>query len=1302
MATHADWLALVSLDGLVVSEPVLEERFPEGPPPVPAGQHHWFRRQAERYRVSRGHPDPARRADGARQWVDYLLAEILDLPAGSAVPGSPGASAWKKAAEVPAELRVFLDELEQELRPDRVLMGPKGAALVVNLVPPDQELDRKDRREGRWKASPVTKLDRLLRETRQPLGLVTNGEDFRLLYAPAGLTGGQIGWSTRLLTEEKATLDAFAALLGRESLLPESEEALSLADLCRLSQDRQAEVADQLGAQVRNALERLIWAWDEADRAAGGELLAGMTEAQVYEMGLVVSMRLVFLLYAEERGLLPHGEVLYDQGYGLAFLWHRLLSERREDPVHMAETSDAWARFLAACRLVHRGCGHPDLALIAYGGSLFDPERFPVLEHPACRVSNQVFHEVLHLLLFARQRKGGEPQRVGYWALDVEQIGYVYEGLLDHRCARAGDEPLVKKKGGGEQAWTVSELTAELTGQEIAEPSEADLAALAHFPPAVVEKVRPLAGVIQCDEVVPPGWRYLTTGTSRRASGAHYTPQFLTERIVRATLEPLVYRCQEGKPGLYVEPREGKSPRELLSLRICDLAMGSGAFLVQAVRYLGDRLVEAWDRALARSQGAELCLPFAEPLRDPLTERALDPEKRDELRMWARRYVAERCVFGVDVNPLAVEMAKLSLWLTTLAKDRPFTFVDHALKCGDSLVGVDLEQLRTWSLDRKGQGFPLLEHKVQAALKRARELRQELELISVAEVADAARKQALHEAAEAALGEVRLAGDLILAPIFGEEKKAKRKALGEKLFGRYTARMDEAGWEALKAEVSKILDGQRTFHWPLEFPEVFGQKDAGFDAIVGNPPFVGGRRMRSTFGDKFVESLEEVFPGSSLNADLCAFFYLRAFSLLREGGTQGLLATNTIGQGDSRETGLDRMLAAGGTIFEATSRMPWPGDAAVNVSVVHLVKAAWQGKRRLDGKDVETISSSLDSMALGAKPVRLAANTEKSFIGCDLKGMGFVLSPEEAQALISKDGHNKDVLFPYLNGEDLNTSPDQSPSRWVINFFDWPREKAEEYKDCFRIVEDRVKPERVKFSGKDVQQWPWWRYWRPRSALYLAIDPLKRVLVIARVSRTAAFVFLDKGQVFSEQTVVFAFDSGAHFAIMQSSIHECWARTFSSSLKTDLRYSPSDCFETFPFPKGKLPSSLDEIGEAYHEHRRQVMLAKQEGLTKTYNRFHDPECKDADIQKLRDLHVAMDQAVRDAYGWNDLDLEHGWVETRSAEEKKNKKTGKVRSVERVEHRFANSERARKEVLGRLLSLNTSRQDQLSLPHRPVY
>ncbi len=1303
MATHADWLSLVEVDGLVISEPVLEEHFPGGPAQVRQGVHSWFRRRAETYRVAQAQTDAAKQNDGARKWLEFLFEDVLELPAAT----------WVKAPEIPAALKVVLAEFEQELCPDRVLMHAGKPVLLVSIADVAQNLDHRDRRDGRWKASPTTKLERLLRETGVPLGLVTNGEALRLVYAPAGINGGSITWSSRLLVEEKATLDAFYSLLGRELLQPPSPEAPTLADLCRISQDRQGEVADRLGVQVRTGLERMLWAWGAADREAKGELLKGMSEEQVYEMGLLVMMRFVFLLYAEERDLLPHGEVLYDQGYGVTYLWHRLLDQKHEDEARLDDTFDAWDRFLATCRLVHNGCDHPDLSLLAYGGRLFDPKRFPVLESPACKVRNRTLFTVLHSLLFAQQKKGGEPQRVGYWALDIEQIGYIYEGLLDHRAARAGHEVLVKLKGGGERAFAIDELeklddaklvelVVETTGKKpesvreaLKSPPDAkDLAALDKFPAAVVTRVKALAPIIQCDEVVPPGWWYLTLGTSRRASGAHYTPQQLTERIVRVTLEPLTYRNVEGKPGLLVTPKEVKPPRELLALKVADIAMGSGAFLVQAVRYLGDRVVEAWDRALAAAHvntpNAVLSMPYAAPMTDAEGERAINPEHRDEMVMWARRYVVERCIYGVDINPLAVEMAKLSLWLTTLAKDRPFTFLDHALRCGDSLVGVDAEQLRTWSLDKQGESRPLLQQVVQHAVTHAAELRQQLEAIAVVDVADAERKEALLKAADAAMVKVRLAGDLLVAPSFAKAKAKEQADLRDEHLVRFAGAKTDADWLKLRAEADNALDGQRTLHWAFEFPEVFQRDTAGgFDAIVGNPPFLGGRRMRGVLGDNYVESLLGFFPGSSLNADLCAFFFLRAFGHLAPSGAFGLLATNTIGQGDSRETGLDRIVAAGGSIYSAIPKMPWPGLAAVNVSVVHLAKGAWLAKRRLDDVDVDGISSGLDSAGLVGLPEPLKANDGGSYIGSFVNGIGFVLEPEQAKALIAKDKRNAEVLFPYLNGEDLNTSPDQAPTRWVINFFDWPLEKAESYADCMAIVREKVYPERMKVN-RDTHRKFWWHYGDKRPALYRAIAPMERVLVIARITKHVAFAYVPSNQVLNEKTVAFTDERPATFATLQSSIHESWARQFSSTLELRLNYAPSDCFDTFPFPPQMSPATekaLDSIGERYHEHRRQLMLTNNEGLTKTYNRFHNPEDKSPGIVELRRLHVEMDNAVRDAYGWHDLDLQHDWQKKVTIEDKKDKKTGKVRPVEKVEWRYTISEAARQEVLKRLLKLN---------------
>jgi hypothetical protein len=286
--------------------------------------------------------------------------------------------------------------------------------------------------------------------------------------------------------------------------------------------------------------------------------------------------------------------------------------------------------------------------------------------------------------------------------------------------------------------------------------------------------------------------------------------------------------------------------------------------------------------------------------------------------------------------------------------------------------------------------------------------------------------------------------------------------------------------------------------------------------------------------------------------------------------------------------------------------------------------------------------------------------------------MGFILAPEEAQALIAKDPRNKDVLFPYLNGEDLNSRPDQSPSRWVINFHDWHFEQAKIYPDCIRILEEKVKPVRENASEKVLRE-KWWLYKRTTPALRAAISKMELVLVCPRVTKYSLFQFVQCDQVFSDKIYVFPFDKNQYLALLCSNIHEIWAREYSATLETRLQYAPTDCFETFPFPLNT--DSLEDIGERYYTHRQSIMLTRQEGLTQTYNRFHDPYEHSAEIVKLRELHTEMDEAVAAAYGWQDLALEHGFHETKQG------------------LRYTISEAARREVLDRLLLLNHQRHEE---------
>ena len=289
-----------------------------------------------------------------------------------------------------------------------------------------------------------------------------------------------------------------------------------------------------------------------------------------------------------------------------------------------------------------------------------------------------------------------------------------------------------------------------------------------------------------------------------------------------------------------------------------------------------------------------------------------------------------------------------------------------------------------------------------------------------------------------------------------------------------------------------------------------------------------------------------------------------------------------------------------------------------------------------------------------------------------MQGIGFVLDTEEAQSLIHRNPKNADCVLRYLNGDDLNSEAGQAPTRWVINFFDWPLERAEHYPDLLDIVRQRVKPDRDQIR-RDRNRLRWWIYAENRPGLYSTISRLSRVLVRCRVSELHMMVLVPNGWVYSDATVVFAFDDYFHFALLQSNLHEAWVWKNASSLESRNRYTPTDCFETFAFPQTPAEAARAEaewLGEAYHEHRRQTMLARQLGLTKTYNLFHKPECADADIARLRELHAAMDRAILACYVWTDIDPGHGFHQN-----------------ERGQTRYTISPGARREILRRLLALN---------------
>jgi hypothetical protein len=1339
---HAEWLSLVEASGPFLSLPVLLKVFPNGLDAHDPEHLKLLRLAYEEWQDNQlgAKPEPVIH----RAWIDFVLRQTLELPDEVLLTGQ----------RIPTGLAATIAEQGETLRPDWVVVEPDGnkPRLLVQIVSPQQNLE-KPLKDRRWKASPATRMMELLHACNVRLGLVTNGEHWLLVNAPRGETTGFISWYGVLWLEEHITLRAFRSLLGVQRFFG-VDDSESLEALLQASVTDQQEVTDQLGYQVRKAVEVLVEALDHIDQDRNRTLLEGISETDLYEAALTVMMRLVFLFSAEERGLLLLGDPLYDQYYAVSTLREQLQQRADKEGEEVLERRyDAWCRLLATFRAVYGGVQHDTLQLPAYGGSLFDPDRFPFLEGrmsgtrweeisaDPIPVNNRIVLHLLEALQILQVKVAGtvEPRRLSFRALDIEQIGHVYEGLLDHTAVRAtapvlglmgtrsqepevslerlegiGDEELIKflkVEAGRSQSALQKALKQELTAYE-----EQRLLTACNNDQELFNRVLPFAGLVRLDTlgypvVIPTGSVYVTQGSDRRETGTHYTPRSLTEEIVQYTLEPLVYEgVAEGKPK---EQWKLKSAAELLKLKICDMAMGSGAFLVQTCRYLAERLVEAWENAEKANPGKVVTAPEG-TLSKSRPEECVIPKDADERLMVARRIIADRCLYGVDKNRLAVEMAKLSLWLITLQKNRPFTFVDHALKCGDSLIGVSLEQLRYWNLDITGTP-ELFAEEIRREVDKVIELRREIASLPVLTREDQNRKVYLLAQANARSFDLRRGCDLLVGSYFNDWSEKEREGLRKTLLTTFREGADiPDGMGKALPDFEKL----RPFHWELEFPEVFlpspqpsptgrGSKESkgskvtprpegegtgvrvGFDAIVGNPPFMGGSKITGALSTDYRDFLVKWIANDKRgSADLCAYFFLKAKQLLNVNGGFGLIATNTIAQGDTREVGLDQLVADKCVITRATSSRKWPGTASLEVAYVWLRQGNWQGEFILDTKVVSGITSLLTvpGKALG-KAYRLLANQNKSSIGSYVLGMGFIMTPEEAQALINKNNCNKDVLFPYLNGDDLNSRYDQSPSRWVINFRDWaldfdhdnlekPKGKpyAVDYPDCLKIVQDKVKPERDRLltgdaTGRDVAK-RWWQFKRPTMNLYAAIANMKRVLVIAIVSRTVAFTFVPANQVYAHKLAVFSFENDSYFSILQSSFHYHWAWNYSSTMKTDLNYSPSDVFETFPFPTST--ANLEEIGDRYYNHRQNIMQTRQEGLTKTYNRFHNPDETAADIQQLRELHIEMDNAVAAAYGWQNLELSHGFHQTKQG------------------LRFTISETARREVLDRLLELNHQR------------
>ena len=1282
---HLEWIGFVRPIGLVVSAPalvragaILDRRDIEG-------QH--LLRAAIEERVFDPTEDPVPYIPDFRSFAEKVLDWSFSPKGYTGTPENP----------IPDELEVLLPDYGETLRPDFAVreLDPQNDdipwQLLVRVLETGEDLDHVTRGDGGLEASHHGRMERLLRHTGVRAGLLFNGQALRLISAPRGESSGWIDFQVpdMILTAGRPICTALRLLLGQQRLLalPRHQRLTALLDNSRKFQN---EVSESLAEQVLHALYELLRGLQSAHDTSKGELLkTQLTEHpdEVYRGLLTVILRLVFLLYAEERDMLPEDETFL-RYYSLVTLYERLREDAALFPDTMDQRYGAWAQLIALFRMVYDGAEFGSIRLPQRHGTLFDPNRFPFLEGRAANnqlepqeriapplVPDGTVYRALEKLLIL------DGERISYRALDVEQIGSVYQTMIGFRLEIATGRSIAikaSKKYGAPSTIDLEALLSESSAKRkkwLQDHADRKITARVNKLVKDAKRLEDLHAALlsvsdlnATPDLVPKGAMILQPSEERRRSGSHYTPRELTEPIVRTTLEPILARLRSH------DDNQPPKPEQILDLKVCDPAMGSGAFLVEACRQLGDALIESWHFFKL--------LPTI-------------PPDEDEV-IFARRLIAQRCIYGVDRNPMAVDLAKVSLWLVTLAKNHAFTFLDHALRYGDSLVGLSRKQIEAfhWNPDAPQfkAGFETMQ--VHEHIEKVAELRQRIRTAD--ESISDRQLRSLWEEAQSELSKVRHFGDLVIAAFVEGDKPKER----EKKRNKYVTAVVNNQTEQYRMMLEEWRYAEQPlapFHWEIEFPEVFERENRGFDAIVGNPPFLGGQLISGALGDKYLAYLKSMFPPAPQYSDLVAYFFRQSYKCLRQDGCFGLIATKSVAIGDTKNGSLLPIIQEGGVIYNCTTRLSWPGEASVIISVVHVVRSPKTLPPILHNSVAcDRVSAFLKRSGPDQDPYKLKINLGLQTEGTKIYGRGFVFDDKDEQAnpLALKDEllllpHLSSRIVPYIGGSEVTSSPTHSYYRWVINVTDVRNEEdlKKKFPHLERILREKVKPGRDKLrdtgSSKPLKK-KWWAYQAHRPAFYESITDLERVLAICKVSAHLSFAFLPTGMIYSSKLVVFSNDKFAFFSLLQSRCHELWTIAFGGIRGDGFYYTPSDCFDNFPLPRNwQTNLALEAAGKIYYEFRAELMVQNDEGPTQTYNRFHNPSENSPDVVKLRELHKEMDQAVLDAYGWNDIPDECDYFLDYEIDEEEwgNKKKP---------YRYRWPDDVRDEVLARLLELNAKR------------
>lgn len=973
------WWSELRHGGMLISPAVLKEIFPDGYV-QPAN---WkYRILREKYlKFEKWWNDENRsktQLAPLHSWLDSVFEDFLET----------NTNQWLKGNEVSPE-QAITTLLGERIKPDRIYYrsaSDEKPSLVI-FVDSNPKLGfGKSRRE-------YGKVLEYLRTKKLKLAIFTNGYTIRLCYA--GLDNDSfVEWDTSNWFSEGELanqLYGFYTLLGKYGFDKRDNIDFPLLKAIEDSRTRQGELSSVLGEQVRQAIEILLNQFslarlknpsftDPIKNSAGEEDLQAIFQAAVR-----IIMRIVVLLFAEARDLLPKNNELYHNHYGIEGLFEQLRKAKVAESNDFFDDSDSsWIRFLSLCRIVYLGSPFPDLQIPAYGGELFASgdinssdnlkRAIALFENPQLHINNESFLKILERLKYGKLKiKQGRTSTyvkgpVDFRELRTEFIGMIYEGILDYELKSAkepmillnvGPQPILplsvleslnekqikdlfekikqKDKSDEESEDDESEKAEDFQEDEVEEEleeeiidetdleedidgiNESEKRALNWAEKAVevlgwvrrsrrnqdkytytIEKKKRAKNLIK--ETYNEKDFYITRwGGTRKGTGTFYTKPQLAIPTVRRTLEPLCYqtidekefivkeivdtsKVQEPEVAYQTKMLIPKKPEEILVVKVCDPACGSGSFNVAALNYLTNALYDSLVyhcNLLDPTDALRKTLPFGLKIDNPSPEQELPASPNDEnfealVKAKLKRYVVENCIYGVDLNPTAVELARLSLWIETMDKNLPFEFLDHKIKVGNSLVGAWLDTFQEYPLAAWLREGGDKNHNTSVHFEKGawtEEIKDRLNDVIKPEMAEVISLRA---------GQLRLdfMGNLIDPieehknitqkynelhkpdmSIFGLEQKAKLyyELLNSESYKNVKSRMDLwcAIWfwpadkidlcptpksfyeptEEMLSVAKQVAEQLKFFHWEIEFPDVFNPHRQGFDAIVGNPPW---------------------------------------------------------------------------------------------------------------------------------------------------------------------------------------------------------------------------------------------------------------------------------------------------------------------------------------------------------------------------------------------------------------------------------------------------------------------------------